>query len=227
MTHRELSNILASPEKLRSEHLPELLQLSEQYPYAASLHLLILLALHKEGNLHFSIELHNRAPFIPDLGRLFMLLKEHPATILDHPMQEEHTRGESTSDIINSFLEEHPADTSELDYLFSTPQPKREEATGSEEETCDIIATFLSKGKEAEKIELKEESPTPQEPKEDFVREELFTETLARIYIRQGKYERARNILEQIDLEFPKNNGYFAEQISFLNRLIENGKQKE
>lgn len=156
-----------------------------------------------------------------------MLLKEHPATILDHPMQEEHTRGESTSDIINSFLEEHPADTSELDYLFSTPQPKREEATGSEEETCDIIATFLSKGKEAEKIELKEESPTPQEPKEDFVREELFTETLARIYIRQGKYERARNILEQIDLEFPKNNGYFAEQISFLNRLIENGKQKE
>ena len=55
--------------------------------------------------------------------------------------------------------------------------------------------------------------------------EELFTETLARMYIRQGKYQRAERILTQINLEFPKKSGYFAEQLNFLKKLIENNSE--
>ena len=54
--------------------------------------------------------------------------------------------------------------------------------------------------------------------------EEYYTETLARIYIRQRKYERALYIIQQLNLNNPKKSGYFADQIRFLEKLILNEK---
>ena len=53
-----------------------------------------------------------------------------------------------------------------------------------------------------------------------------FTETLAKIYIRQGKYEKALEIIRRLNLNFPKKNVYFADQIRFLEKLIINNKNK-
>jgi len=54
----------------------------------------------------------------------------------------------------------------------------------------------------------------------------FFTETLANIYIKQHKYERAYEIIKRLNLNFPEKNIYFANQISFLEKLIINKKNK-
>ena len=53
-----------------------------------------------------------------------------------------------------------------------------------------------------------------------------FTETLARIYIKQGNYSRALEIIRQLSLHNPKKNTYFADQIRFLEKLIINSNKK-
>ena len=53
-----------------------------------------------------------------------------------------------------------------------------------------------------------------------------FTETLARIYIKQGNYSKALEIIQQLSLENPKKNVYFADQIRFLEKLIINNNKK-
>ena len=53
-----------------------------------------------------------------------------------------------------------------------------------------------------------------------------FTETLARIYIKQRRYEKALEIIEKLSLKYPKKNVYFADQIRFLEKLIINAKSK-
>ena len=53
-----------------------------------------------------------------------------------------------------------------------------------------------------------------------------FTETLARIYIKQGNYSKALEIIQQISLHNPKKNAYFADQIRFLEKLIINSNKK-
>lgn len=55
--------------------------------------------------------------------------------------------------------------------------------------------------------------------------ETYFTETLAKIYIKQGRYSKALEIIRQLSLEFPKKNAYFADQIRFLEKLIINNKK--
>ena len=58
------------------------------------------------------------------------------------------------------------------------------------------------------------------------VGEEYFTETLARIYIKQGRYSKALEIIRRLSLQVPKKNAYFADQIRFLEKLIINSNKK-
>ena len=53
-----------------------------------------------------------------------------------------------------------------------------------------------------------------------------FTETLARIYIKQGRYSKALEIIRRLNLVYPKKNRYFADQIRFLEKLIINNNKK-
>ena len=55
---------------------------------------------------------------------------------------------------------------------------------------------------------------------------EIFTEIMASIYIKQGKYESAVKIIRQLSLKYPKKNRYFADQIRFLEKLVLNDKNK-
>jgi pentatricopeptide repeat protein len=50
--------------------------------------------------------------------------------------------------------------------------------------------------------------------------EASFTETLAKIYLKQGKYEKALEIFNKLLLKYPEKSIYFADQIRFLNKLI-------
>jgi len=53
-----------------------------------------------------------------------------------------------------------------------------------------------------------------------------YTETLARIFIKQGNYSKALQIIKQLSLDNPKKNVYFADQIRFLEKLIINNNKK-
>jgi len=53
-----------------------------------------------------------------------------------------------------------------------------------------------------------------------------FTETLARIYIKQGRYSKALEIIKRLNLNYPKKSIYFADQIRFLEKLIINTNNK-
>ena len=59
------------------------------------------------------------------------------------------------------------------------------------------------------------------EPEEDY-----YTEALARIYIKQGRYLQALEIIKRLCLDNPKKNAYFADQIRFLEKLIVNNNKK-
>lgn len=85
----------------------------------------------------------------------------------------------------------------------------------------DLIDRFIST--KSKKLDVSKEPLTAQElgrmslvENEDFV-----TETLAGIYAKQGKYNKAIKIYQQLILNFPEKSTFFASRIRFLKEKME------
>ena len=90
-----------------------------------------------------------------------------------------------------------------------------------------LIDNFLAG--ENERISLDLNAPTDNDKagqtEEESAETSFFTETLANIYIKQGKYTKALEIIKRLYLEFPNKNRYFADQIRFLEIIIKHTKK--
>lgn len=53
-----------------------------------------------------------------------------------------------------------------------------------------------------------------------------FSESLAKIYVRQHKYDKALEIISNLNLKYPEKSCYFADQMRFLQKLILNSSYK-
>ncbi len=113
-------------------------------------------------------------------------------------------------------------------YLLESESKQKEEVT-PQLRGQELIDDFIFN--EGGKITLQEE--TEYEPEENNHNEAAenedtgyFTETLARIYIKQGRYSKALEIIKRLNLVYPKKNRYFADQIRFLEKLIINNNKK-
>ena len=109
---------------------------------------------------------------------------------------------------------------------------KEEETINSSDKQIDSINSFLTAVENGNFKKIEDESKDFDENIDNLEEEEynkpieetFFTESLAHIYIKQRKYERALEIIKGISLKNPEKNIYFADQIRFLEKLIINVK---
>ena len=116
------------------------------------------------------------------------------------------------------------------DYL-STPDKSE---TGAEStirsKTEQLLDTFLATDHERPSFSLQLQTPgedvrdiadaDAQEEDTEQLDESYFTETLARIYLKQRRYDKALEIIRSLYLNFPNKSIYFADQIRYLDILV-------
>jgi hypothetical protein len=79
---------------------------------------------------------------------------------------------------------------------------------------------FVSEKKPEEKV-VKHENATDSGASEKIALDEsYFTETLARVYVNQKRYDKALEIIRVLSLMYPEKNIYFASQIQYLEKII-------
>ncbi len=119
------------------------------------------------------------------------------------------------SDYMSTFLNEEDA-TDDTPLIPVAPEkPKKE------------IHPAPSKAKKSHKEEgtpAKQPDKSAQTVSESSNDDTFFTESLAKIYIKQRRYEKALEIIKKLSLKYPEKNIYFADQIRFLEKLIINNK---
>ena len=253
MTPAHLQQWMNHPECLDRDTLYSLRMLLMRYPYCQSLRLLYLKNLYLLHDDSFGAELRKSVPYVADTRMLFYLIEgERYVLQPQQPAPSEQTGdNESGTDrtlaLIDAFLATQP---DELPAAAAAPLQYGGDYTAYLlEQVPDVSEAIPLRGQEliddfiqqSDAEEQKSEQPLPEEPDEPQsgeeasdepapaeagADEECFTETLAKIYIKQHRYEKALAIIRKLSLNYPKKNAYFADQIRFLEKLIINAKSK-
>jgi len=228
------------------ETLYSLKNLMEEYPYFQAAQLLYTLSLHTARDSRFNAELRKTACLLGDRRNLFYRIKSDsfPPEWIEKLEQKEESVAGSPFDLVDIFLaeqgkkekkpESNPVSPEAVstDYLsiFLSETADDAKTATTPLQHQDKIDKFLEKNEKSPvKIVLKdrpeEESDTPFSDLDTVGEGDFFTETLAKIYLKQKKYEKALEIIRKLYLLNPEKNRYFADQIRFLEKLVINTKK--
>lgn len=251
----QIGNWIEHPDDMGADAVEFLPQLISQYPYCASFRMLYAIALANTHSTGLSTSLNAAAAALPDRTKLFRLVNkgEHDWVSLLLQLEQgqkklfDPTEEPDAFSLVEKFLDgRQDADAadlpsglpSSLEALVSRPDYDpildgdgiSDEKTGQDPEADLLIDRFLNdfgaNGQTSSQHEgAASEIPTPEPGK---ISEKAFlTESLAKLYIKQGKFEQALEIFSSLNLKYPNKSRNFADQIRYLEKVIASRKDYE
>lgn len=223
---------LKNPEEMGADAIMQLPLLMERYPYCAAYRVLYTIALANTHSTRLNEELRRTATMLPSSEKLFQLINngEFDWIRLMLDLQHKRSKKEDTTDsfaLIDQFLQH---DDTAIDNLISSDYDLSEiddeeitEETGSDDDSFALIDSFLEADQQGQLFVPQAESTTPELPESDpaNIREKAFlTESLAKLYVKQHKFEQALAIFSSLNLDNSKKSIYFADQIRYLEKVI-------
>jgi hypothetical protein len=224
--------------------LSQLSSVLEEYPYFQTAHILYTLNLQANKDTNTLSEIRKTACYAGNRRKFFYLIEKDFLSLLlaqtgNKKEKEQPFSDINSFDLIDIFLEKkgqhitskrpviHPDKqlplTDYMAYAFSDEHSNQKPAVPFENQ--EIIDSFIAKGETSKprRAEEKDEESNreiliPKVDNEDGTN--FFSITLAKIYLKQKKYDRALEIIRKLSLVYPEKSIYFADQIRFLERLV-------
>lgn len=246
----QIDKYLDAPQRMGAESLATLQELIGRYPFCAAFRILRIMALGNVRSTQMPAAIQETAVFVPDRFQLFTLTNqgEYEWVVLHKQIREKRMRqtppAENDFLLIDRYLEQKCLPATTLPLYDATDALSRlkdiKEAVADDDgsappETADtgndrdddeqdaLIDSFIEAERQGTlfvpSVPLEEETADEDSGKSRPERA-LLTENLAKIYIKQHKYEQALAIIRDLSLKYPKKNVYFADQIRFLEKMI-------
>ena len=244
MNVREFNTLLEKPSEINAEKLPQLEQLSSEYPYFQPARILYLLGLRKFKDHRYERNLPVVAAYSLDRSRLREQILD-----MDTLSDEKITEALNSSSLINekqkleeqlrlldeqiqSELEEIEIRRAQLRELI---QEKKEMLGNLEHGPKEEIETAEKSPRALPKDEMLEEfleeqkdikragdfyNPIEKAHRSLVDSENIVSETLAKILVTQGNFQKAIKIYKKLSLKYPEKSSYFAAQIENLKQNL-------
>ena len=250
MNCTEFYQLMANPVRMTEKTIPELQQIVMDFPFFHAARVLYLQKLAVSEDIRLHIELRKMAIHIPDRIKLFMLIERD--SYIDpssNPIQEISGKkpfvqdtenvGQRVEDLGNDNREEHlifePTILSSIDYTrLLEDDDQTTDASQPKMQHQELIDWFIQNEQTRKNSRILKEPEKTDSDSDEIIMEpdhwdntlenSYFTETLANIYIKQKRYDKALEIIKRLSLKYPKKNIYFADQLEFLEKLIINVK---
>ena len=210
---------LNEPKKIRSSDLNYLNDIIKLYPFCTTSRLLYLKGLQNINSLKYNQTLKETAAYSGDRKRLFYFLSENK--VKKNNIQKTAKKLE-LGDALQFDKHEKHSFNEWLKLSQSKPINRFQKSQNTLSEKVNLIENFIiNKRNKTNKRFYSANDKAKESVKFEF---DIVTETLAKVYVEQGYYEKAIAAYQQLSLKYPKKSAFFAAQINLINRLISNKK---
>ncbi|MDD4820415.1 MAG: hypothetical protein PHD21_06240 [Flavobacteriales bacterium] len=202
MDKKLLMQYIVHPELLGGADVDVLKAEVEKYPFFHIGHMLLLKAMHSADDFSYPAQLAHSAVMIPNRTALFELINQVDINEVAYS---------GTSPVVDATVDT-PKDLTQWleDQRFSS-------ANMDEQTTETLIDRFIQTNPKIKPSE----NPTsvPDVENYDVPSQAIMTETLARIYVQQKKYDNAIEAYSILMLKNPKKSSFFAQRIEEIKEL--------
>ncbi len=246
-----LGALINHPERLNRDTLYELRAIVARYPYFQTARLLLLNNLYLLHEPDFGTELRRSVLYVSDRRALCRLIEGYIDRVIPttETVMAEEPGVDRTLSLIDAFLDTLPEEqrgglplATDVVGDYATRFLSGDDSEKSVGGGLELIDRFLAENNSQPVVATSDSAEPDEQPllsasaegvssvedimDENALDESCFTETLAKIYVKQHKYSRALEIIRSLYLKYPEKNVYFADQIRFLEKLIINNNSK-
>ncbi len=242
MVKENFISILKNPELSNQEQTNELKTLIESYPYFQSARSLFLKGLKNQDSFKYNNELKVTAAYTSDRTVLFDFITSPSFNFVKNSISHELEKAILINPVIDSlekklakelpennlnigkplsFSNSEKRSFSEWLKLSSVKSIIREPSVRDKMiSKSSIIDQFIEKKPKLKPV-IKSDNIIVSDLKNESTNS-LMTETLAKVYLEQKKYENAMQAYKILSLKYPEKSGFFADQIKRIQTLQKN-----
>lgn len=232
MVVRNFISILNNPEEVEKKNVVDFKSIINKYPYFQAARALHLKTLKEYESFKYNNELKITAAYATDRTVLFDFI-----TAKKNNQNQTDSIPEIGSNILSKSLPQIKEDlnlgkplsfTENETHSFNQwlqlaiKKPIIREIKPEKKKTARIIDDFIASSPKISRVN-KTASISPKPIDLSKRAPQLMTETLAKVYLEQKKFENAIKAYEILSLKYPEKSGFFADQIKRI-QIIQNNK---
>ena len=224
MNLEEFSSLSKNYDALNEEQRLDLEKITYRYPYFQAAYALYLKSLKEQEKFNFDLILKKTAVISPERNTLYHWLYNEIKVIENKNTgtvkEEKETTKTSPKKVEEKSL---PVNLSFLEWIEWTKSKSVNNIEDIDIENpisdkIELIDTFLKNKPKIPPLSSNAETQSLSEEIK-FNKEELMTETLAKVYVKQGKFKKALLAYKILSLKYPEKNSFFANQIKAIKDL--------